>query len=44
MHGRNENAYKIYVRQPQGKKQLEGLTHKWKDNIKEDHKKWDGIR
>jgi len=23
---------------------LEGLTHTWKDNIKDDHKKRDGIR
>jgi hypothetical protein len=32
------NAYKILVRNPDGKRPFGGLRCRWKDNIKMDHK------
>jgi hypothetical protein len=35
-HGREGNAYRIFVGKPEGRKSLGRPRHRWKDNIKMD--------
>jgi hypothetical protein len=35
-HGRDEDAYKILIRKPQGTRQLKISSHRWEDNIRID--------
>jgi hypothetical protein len=41
MHGRDEK-YRIFVRKPEGKRQLERPRHRWEYNIRMDGKVWTG--
>jgi hypothetical protein len=36
LHGGEENAYRILVGKPEGKRPLERLRRRWEDNIKMD--------
>jgi hypothetical protein len=43
--GEKKNAYRIWVRKPEGKRPLGRPRHRWVDNIKIDLREigWDGI-
>jgi hypothetical protein len=44
-HGRDGNAYKIFVGKPEGKRSLRGSRRIWEDNIRLDlwETEWEGV-
>jgi hypothetical protein len=44
-HGRDENAYKVMFRKPEGKRPLAKPRRRWEDNIGMEHREvgWEGV-
>jgi hypothetical protein len=41
-YGEKRSAYRILVGRPEGRRPLGRRRRRWEDNIKMDHKTWDG--